>query len=66
MYFEIQKQPPEVVYKKSALKSLAIFKIFATLLKRDSNAGVFLRNCKIFKNTYFEEHLRMAESGNIK
>ena len=32
----------------------------AILLKRDSNTGVFLWNWEIFKNTYFEEHLRTA------
>ena len=29
----------------------------ATLSKRDSNISVFLWFCKIFKSTYFEEHL---------
>ena len=29
----------------------------ATILKRDSNTGVFLWFCEIFKNIYFEEHL---------
>ena len=33
-----------------------------TLLKRDASAGVFCEYCEIFKNTYFEEHLRMAAS----
>ena len=28
------------------------------LLKRDSNTGVFYEHWEIFKNTYFEEHLR--------
>ena len=49
--------------KSSALESLfnkvaglkALLKI---LLKRDSNTGVSCEICKIFKNTYFEEHLR--------
>ena len=46
-FFEIQKQPPEVIYKKSVLKNFAMFigkRLYwrlATLLKRDSNAGVF-------------------------
>ena len=30
------------------------------LLKMDSNTGVSCQYCKIFKNTYFEEHLPMA------
>ena len=34
----------------------------ATLLKRNSNAGVFCEIYEIFKNTYFEEHLRMTAS----
>ena len=37
----------------------------ATLLKTDSNTGVSVFSCKyceIFKNTYFEEHLRTAAS----
>ena len=34
----------------------------ATLLKRVSNTGVFLSNLKIFKNTYFEEHMRTTVS----
>ena len=33
-----------------------------TLLKRDSNTGVFCEYCQIFKNTYFEEHLPKAAS----
>ena len=35
----------------------------ATLLKRDSNTGASCQYCEIFKNTYFEEHLRMTASG---
>ena len=35
----------------------------ATLLKRDSNTGVSCQYCEIFKNTYFEELLRMTASG---
>ena len=29
-----------------------------TLLKRDSNTGVSYEICELFKNTYFEKHLR--------
>ena len=43
-----KKQPPEVSYKNAVLKSFAIF------------TGKHL--CEIFKNTYFEEHLRAAAS----
>ena len=31
-----------------------------SLLKRDSNTGVFCEYCEIFRNTYFEEHLTAA------
>ena len=33
-----------------------------TLLKRDPNTGDSSEYCEIFKNTYFEEHLRTAPS----
>ena len=36
---------------------------YATLLKKKSSTQVFsFEYCKIFKNTYFEEHLRTAAS----
>ena len=35
------------------------------LLKRDSNTGVFCEHWEIFKNTYFEEHLRTAASESF-
>ena len=35
----------------------------ATLLKKDSNTGVFLWICDIFKNTYFEQHLGTTASN---
>ena len=34
----------------------------ATLLKRDSKRGVFRKYCEIFKNIFFEKHLRTAAS----
>ena len=37
----------------------------AALLKRDSNTWVFLRILRIFKNTYFEEHLWTAASESF-
>ena len=40
-----------------------LYKKAGTLLKRDSNAGVFLWILWIFKNTYFEEHLWITASG---
>ena len=38
----------------------------ATLLKTDSNTGIFPEYCEIFKNTYFEEHLLAAASDFLK
>ena len=35
------------------------------LLKRDLTKGVFCEHGEIFKNTYFEEHLRTAASENF-
>ena len=43
-----KKQPPEIFYKNAFLKNFTIF------------SGKHL--CKIFKNTYFEEHRRTAAS----
>ena len=76
----IQKQPPEWFCKDGVLKNFPNFTIKhlcyslfliklqalrpATLLKRGSNTGVFLWNYKIFKKTYFEEHLRTVASFN--
>ena len=73
-----QKLPPEVFFKKAVLKNFATFiekqlcwSLFliklqtfrpATLLKSDSNTGVFLRILWNY-NTYFEEHLRTATSA---
>ena len=34
----------------------------ATLFKRDSNTDAFCEYCKIFNNTYFEQHLRTVAS----
>ena len=75
----IQKQPPEVFKKKSYLLKfpnihrkppvldhfLIKLQTFrpAILLKRNSNTDVSYEYCKIFKNTYFEEHLRTPASG---
>ena len=64
-----------VLYKKANLKNLAILAgntcvgafRSATLLKKDSNTGVFLWILEIFKDTYFEGHLWTAASnyGNL-
>ena len=77
-----QQHPSEVFCKKSALKNFANFtgkhlcwgffliKLQAfrpgIFLKRDSNTGVFMENLKIFKNTYFEDHLRTTTSGSLQ
>ena len=37
----------------------------ATLLKRDSNTGVFLWFYKFFNDTYFEEHLRTISRWTV-
>ena len=52
--YMVQKQPPVVFIRP------------ATLLKRDSKClqMFFCKHCKIFKNTYFEKHLRMAASDS--
>ena len=75
-----QKQPPEMFYKKAALKNFVIFtgknlcwshfliKLQAsrpeTLLKKDSNTVFSCEYCEIFKSTCFEEHLPPAASVN--
>ena len=48
----------------SFLIKMQAFRVPA-LLKRDSNAGVFCEHWEIFKNTYFEEHLRTAASESF-
>ena len=55
--------------KTSALESL--FNKVAglqscTFIKRSSNTSVFLRILRIFKITYFEEHLRTADSDTLQ
>ena len=75
----MQKQPPEVFYKKIVLKKFTIFKkkylcwsLFsnnvaglkpATLLKKKFQHRYFPVN--IFKKTYFEENLRTAASAGV-
>ena len=63
----VQKQLPEVSFKKGVLKNFAnltgehlCWSLFPT-----SSKDVFLRNLQIFKNTYFEEHLRMTADQMI-
>ena len=67
-----QKQPPEMFCKKGVLKSLAIFtgehlcrrllliKLQACVRKETPTQVFSCEYCEIFKNTYFEEHLRTA------
>ena len=65
----VQKQPPEVLHKKTTLKNLAIFtgkhlcwSRPATLLKKAPTQVLSCEYCKIFKNSYIEEHLRTVVS----
>ena len=67
-----------MIYKKAIIKNFAIltgkrlrWSLFlaklqasrtAALLQRDPEAGAFFVNIAIFKNTYFEKHLRTAAS----
>ena len=63
-----QKQPPEIFFKKCVFKNLQNFtgnfiKKSLTLYLKETPRQVF--SCgifDIFKNTYFEEHLRMTAS----
>ena len=56
----MQKQPPKVIFKKTVVKKLAIFKK-TPLLESLFNS----KYCEIFKINYFEEHLRKAASENV-
>ena len=74
----LQKQPREVLYKKTVLKHFARFtgkhlcqSLFlitlqgfnpVTLLKSDFDTVFSGEYCETFKNTYFEKHLRTAAS----
>ena len=73
---KLQKQPPEVFYKKAVIKNFAVltgkqlcWSLFlvklqasrlATLLKRETPKHVFF--CEIFKNAYFVKHWQTAAS----
>ena len=52
-------------YKKLLLKlsQYLQFQAFrrATVLKRDSSTDAFCEYCKVFKSSYFEEHLRTTD-----
>ena len=56
----MQTQPPEVFYKK-AVEKLSNIHRKAPLLESLFNSEY----CKIFKITYFEEHLRTVASKNV-
>ena len=65
----IQKQPPEVYYKKAVFKNFAMFtgkhlcwSPFFNKVAGESNTGVSCEYCEFFKNTYFEGYLRTAAS----
>ena len=51
-------------FKIGVLKNFAIFKgkhVWWIYLKENRTQVVFCEYCKIFKNTYFEEHPRTAD-----
>ena len=55
----------EVFFKSEDLKACSLnlqTKRLATLLKKTPTQGFSCEMCEIFKNTYFEEHLRMTAS----
>ena len=53
----IQKQPPEVLYKKGVLEVW-------NFIKREALAQVFsFEFCEIFMNTFLTEYLRTTASG---
>ena len=68
-----QKQPRDCSVKTGVFKNFENFTekyrcwgLFLTLLKRDSNTGIFLWTLQIFKNTYSEEYLRTTASVFLK
>ena len=71
----VQKQPPEVFFKKVVLKNFAnltekhlCWSLFLIKMEAwETPAQMF--SCeisKIFKNTYFEEHLRMTADQMVE
>ena len=67
---KVQKQPPEVSYKKGVLKNFAKFtgkhlrrSLFFNKEKKPRYRCEF---CEIFKNTIFTKHLRTAASLSTK
>ena len=73
LHIGMQKQPPEVFYKKVVLKNSAKFtgkhlcQQPATLLKKKTLAqGFSYEFCEIFKDSFFIEHLRATASKYVK
>ena len=70
IYKFFQKQPPELFYEKGVLKNFCnIHRKVAELqpYQEETPTRMFSSEyCKIFKNTYFEEHLLMAASDFLK
>ena len=67
----IQKQPPEVFYKKGVLRNFAeIYKFWnlqGNFIEKESLAQAFsCQFCKISKNTVFAEHLWTTASKYCK
>ena len=69
----IQKQPPDLFYKKGVLKNFAKFTgthlclslFLVKPLKKETLAQVFsCEFCEIFKSTFFTEHLRATASDD--
>ena len=56
----MQKQPPELFYKKAVVKNLQYLQK-KPLLESLFNAEY----CEIFKSTYFEKHQQTAASENM-
>ena len=60
-FLKMQKQPPEVFYKRAVLKNFAIFKG-----KHTCWSLLLMQNiANFFQSTYFEEHLQAAASENV-
>ena len=57
----MQKQPPELFYEKTVVKKISNIHRKKPLLESLFNS----KYCKIFKSSYFEEHLWMAASENV-
>ena len=68
LFKTIQKQPSEVFRKKRcSLEFRNIHKktlMFETLFNKAPTQMFSCEYCEIFKNTYFEKHLRTAASNN--